>query len=123
MPPEILLSGQGDANSRVLRIGLRRVQHCWRLLPQRHWPRPFIACMCRMSHEGLAERLLSLKKNGLAMRMRMKFWLTFSALSALPVAWATAQTAAPVAANPQAGPPAAQVPAVKPPAAATQAPA
>ena len=42
------------------------------------------------------------------MRMRMKFWLTFSALSAFPVAWATAQTAAPVSAKPQAQPPAAQ---------------
>ena len=50
----------------------------------------------------MAERLLSFKMNRLAMGMRVKFWLTFSALSALPVAWATAQTAAPVAAKPQA---------------------
>src|SRR5688500_4406014 len=46
--------------------------------------------------------------NGLAMGKRVKFWVTFSALSALPVAWATAQTSAPVAAKPQAQPPAAQ---------------
>jgi murein L,D-transpeptidase YcbB/YkuD len=49
--------------------------------------------------------------NGLAMGKRVKFWITFSALSALPVAWATAQTAAPVAAKPQVQPPAAQPPA------------
>ena len=73
--------------------------------------------------KALAERLLSLKKNGLAMRMRMKFWATFSALSALPVAWATAQTTAPVAANPQARPPVAQVPATPPAATAAQPPA
>ena len=40
--------------------------------------------------------------NGLSMGMRVKFWVSFSTLSALPVAWATAQTAAPVAAKPQA---------------------
>ena len=40
--------------------------------------------------------------NGLAMGMQVKFWVSFSALSALPAAWATAQTAAPVAAKPQA---------------------
>jgi len=70
----------------------------------------------------LAERLLSFKMNGLAMGMRAKFWVTFSALSALPVAWATAQTTAPVAAKPQARPPIA-LPAAPPQAAAAQPPA
>src|SRR5688500_9569426 len=60
--------------------------------------------------------------NGLAMGMRVRFWVTFSALSALPVAWATAQTTAPVIANPQARPPAA-TPAAPPQAPAVQAPA
>lgn len=64
------------------------------------------------------------------MRGRLNFWVTFSALSALPVAWASAQTAAGVppaavqrtASNPPAvQPPAAQAPAAQAPAA--QAPA
>ena len=68
----------------------------------------------------MAERLLSFKMNGLAMGKRVKFWVTFSALSALPVAWATAQTTAPVTAKPQ--PPAAQPPAAQPKGAAAQTP-
>ena len=57
--------------------------------------------------------------------MRVKFWVTFSALSALPVAWASAQVAPvarpPVARLPAVQQPAAQRPVVQPPVA--QAPA
>ena len=60
--------------------------------------------------------------NGLAMGMRVKFWVTFSALSAFPVAWATAQTAPPLAAKPLIRPPAA-LPAAPPQADAAQPPA
>ena len=70
----------------------------------------------------MAERLLSFKMNGLAMGMRVKFWVTFSALSAFPVAWATAQTAPPLAAKPLIRPPAA-LPAAPPQAVAAQPPA
>ena len=74
---------------------------------------------------GFGLRLLSCKKNGLDMRGRLGFWVTFTALSALPVAWASAQTGAkpPVAtAKPPVATAAPPTAAVQPPPAAVPPP-